>query len=716
MTRKPSATRTKYGRSGSSALPINGRAALPRSPIFRAARRASLKAWQLRRSQFMIRISCAWLVLVAFGISAADHAKVQSLAPAEALWTSGFWADRVELCRTQTVPALWRIMDGTNFSHFLQNFRIAIGEAEGRYRGAPFNDGEVYKLLEASIALLALTKDPALHQRVESAIELIARTQRPDGYIHTPVLVRVRNGDTNAVPFQDRHNFEMYNMGHLMTTASLHHRVTGKTNFLTIARRAADFLQRTFEGASPEAARSSVCPSHYMGIIDLYRTTGEPRYRELAKRFFELRSQITDGGDDNQDRIPFEQQTNAVGHAVRANYLYAGAADLFMATGETNVWYPLEPIWQNLVQRKMYITGGCGALFDGASPYGSKEQKAITRTHQAFGHDYELPNTTAHNETCANIGNVLWNWRMFLATGEARFIDVLELALYNSVLSGVALDGTNFFYVNPLRSTDPLPVELRWKQERVPFLSSFCCPPNLARTVAQSAQFAFAKSSDAVWVNLYGSSSLKTELSGEKIQLVLETEYPWSGRVRIVVKECGAREWAIRLRIPDYTRSSMVRVRVNQRIEAGGWTALPGTYCHLRRVWKPGDVIDLELPMPVQMLEANPLVEETLGQVALKRGPVVYCLESTDLPNGISLSQVRVAPQTEFLARHDQRLLAGVVVVEGQAIAVTNRSWAEELYRELRPVQKTPIRVRLIPYSVWANRGRSEMSVWLQTD
>ncbi len=602
-------------------------------------------------------------------------------------------------------------MDGTNYSHFLQNFRIAAGETEGRYRGAPFNDGEVYKTLEASITLLALTNDAALSQRVDDVIALIGRAQRADGYIHTPVLVRVRGGDTNAVPFQDRHNFEMYNMGHLMTTAALHYRVTGKTNLLDIARRAADFLQSTFEGASPEAARSSVCPSHYMGIIDLYRVTGEERYLSLAKRFFEMRSQIADGGDDNQDRIPFEEQTTAVGHAVRANYLYAGATDLFMETGSSNYWNPLEPIWQNLVQKKMYVTGGCGALFDGASPYGSKEQRTITRTHQAFGHDYELPNTTAHNETCANIGNVLWNWRMFLATGEARFIDVAELALYNSVLSGVALDGTNFFYVNPLRSTDPLPVELRWRHQRVPFVGSFCCPPNLARTLAHSAEFAYAKSKDAIWVNLYGSSELRTELGVNAIHLVQETEYPWSGRVRIVVKECGAGEFAIRLRIPNQPLAATVRI--NQSPET---SARPGMYCELRRTWKPGDVIDLDLPMPVQMLEANPLVEETVGQVAFKRGPIVYCLESVDLPPGTSPLQISIQPDREWLARFDSRLFGGAVVLEGSAWLREKQPWAQTLYREWKPSASKQVRVRLIPYSLWQNRGASEMSVWLRSD
>lgn len=653
-------------------------------------------------------------LLICLTSAAADfvrpYAKVQPIALAEAHWTSGFWADRFELCRTNMLPNMGRLMQGTNYSQFLRNFEIAAGLAEGRYRGASFNDGELYKLMQAASAAYAVTPSDYLRRNLDRVIEIIGQAQREDGYIHTPTLVKLRNGETNAAPFQDRHNFEMYNMGHLFTTACVHHQATGETNLLAIAIKAADFLYRTFNEASPEAARSSVCPSHYMGIIDLYRETGDQRYLDLARKFFVMRSQITDGGDDNQDRIPFEKQTTAMGHAVRANYLYAGAADLFMETGDASLWKPLEPIWKNLTEQKMYITGGCGALYDGASPYGAKDQKNITRTHQAYGHDYELPNTTAHNETCANIGNVLWNWRMFLATGEARFMDVAELALYNSVLSGMSLDGTNFFYVNPLRTTDPLPVELRWQHQRVPYVSSFCCPPNLVRTIAGSAQFAYAKSTNAIWVNLYGGSEFETELSGVgTVKLTQETEYPWNGRIRLKVQSAPEKEFALQLRIPSWTKSASVRI--NHR--PADTSMQPGSYHQIRRSWKPGDSVDLDLQMDTELIEANPLVEETLGQVAVKRGPIVYCLESVDLPHGIKPLDVSLSPGTKLRARYDQRLLDGVVVLEGSAWARTNNTWGNRLYRELKSAPPTPVKLRLIPYSVWANRGPAEMSVWL---
>jgi DUF1680 family protein len=642
--------------------------------------------------------------------TASPHATVRSVGLDEARWTRGFWADRFENCRQRMIPSMWRLMEGTNRSQFFRNFRIAAGLAEGRHRGAPFNDGDFYKWMEAACAMLAATKDPVLNQRLEDIIRVIAEAQREDGYLHTPVLVRQRNGDADAKPFQDRFNFEMYNLGHLITAACIHQRATGRTNLFSVARKAADFLDAILHDALPESARSSVCPSHYMGLVELYRATRESRYLELANKCLELRSQIADGGDDNQDRIPFHQQTNAVGHAVRANYLYAGAADLFMETGAPSLWAPLESIWTNLVQQKMHITGGCGALYDGASPDGAKDQKTISRTHQAYGRNYQLPNLTAHNETCANIGNVLWNWRMFLVTGEARFLDVVELALYNSVLSGVSLDGTNFFYVNPLRTLDPPPTELRWSRTRVPFVSSFCCPPNLARTIAESANYAYAQSDRAIWVNLYGGSRLRTKLSGRPtVALTQETGYPWSGRVHIKVNECGDGQFALKLRIPGWTKGASIRLN-------GVLTDLasaPATYVELLRVWKPGDVIELDLPMPPRLMEAHPLAEETLNQVALQRGPVVYCLESRDLPPGTRLTEVMIPADIDLVARYDRRLLGGVVVLEGLAQARPSANWNGRLYREFHSAPPRPVEIHFIPYSVWGNRGACEMSVWL---
>jgi DUF1680 family protein len=708
-------------------------------------------------SSFDIRISGFFLALaplLSFG------APLQSISPTEVHWTHGFWAERVETCRTATIPALWRIMDGTNYSQFFQNFRIAAGLAEGRHRGAPFNDGDFYKWLEAASATLTVTNDPNLAHLVDGCIDVIAKAQRGDGYIHTPILIasniarggRPSSGAANSehanvpaltkpaeaaapedgraprradiaapedgraprlsTPFQNPLDFEMYNMGHLMSAACVHFRVTGRTNFLGIACKAADFLCETFRNPTPELARNAICPSHYIGIIELYRATRAPRYLELAKKLFAMRELVSGGTDDNQDRVPFAQQTNAMGHAVRANYLYAGAADLFMETGEPALWLSLESIWTNVVLQKMYITGGCGALYDGASPDGARDQKSITRVHQAYGRNYQLPNLTAHSETCANIANVLWNWRMFLATSEARYMDVLELALYNSVLSGVSLDGTNFFYTNPLRSLDPPPIELRWKSRRVPFLSSFCCPPNLARTIAESSGYACSKSADGLWLNLYGSSELKTTLSdGSTVQLTEETDYPWNGRIQIRIDQCGENPFALRLRIPSWAKDATVRLNGN----LADVHPTPESYCELRRLWHSGDIIDLNLPMTARLIEANPFVEETFNQVAIQRGPLVYCLESPDLPSNAhsSLRDILVSSNIELVARFERNLLNGIVALEGKAISLRTPDWNGQLYRDLQSTTAKSINVRFVPYFAWANRGPSEMTVWL---
>jgi DUF1680 family protein len=601
-------------------------------------------------------------------------------------------------------------MKGTDYKPFFENFRIAAGLADGQHHGAAWNDGDFYKWLEAACAVLAATRDPELEQTIEQVVEVIGKAQRADGYIHTPVLIRRRNGDTDAEPFQDRRHFEMYNMGHLMTTACLHHRVTGRKDLLAVAVKTADFLHETFRQPTPELARHAVCPSHYMGIVELYRTTRDERHLELARMFFDARKLVSNGGDDNQDRIPFGKQTSAAGHAVRANYLYAGAADLYAETGDPELWTPLESIWADVVERKMYITGGCGALYDGASPDGSKQQSSITRVHQAYGRNYQLPNLTAHNETCANIGNLLWNWRMFLVTGEARFIDVAELALYNSVLSGISLDGTNYFYVNPLRQLDLLPTQLRWSRWRVPFISSFCCPPNVARTLAEVRGYTYSKSDDAIWLNLYGASTVRTKLAdGQWVKLTQRTDYPWGGRVRLTVDECGKKAFGVKLRIPGWTQDATIRVNG----VASECSPNPGTYVELRRVWRPGDVVELEMPMPPRLMESHPLVEETFGQVAIKRGPLVYCLESVDLPDGVRLVDVLIPENIQLVPRYEQELLQGVAVLRGKVLVRDSGDWDRRLYRRFQRRPAKVVAARFVPYYAWANRGRSEMSVWL---
>lgn len=643
------------------------------------------------------------------------HALLSPAALEETHWTSGFWAERYDACRTKMVPTMWKLISGKEQTHFLENFRIAAGLAEGRCRGAAWNDGETYKWIEAACALLIIKPDPELRAHVDEAVNLIAKAQREDGYIYTKVLISQRAatpGTPPLQPFSDRNAFEMYCMGHLMTAACRHQEATGSDQLLTVARKAADFLIQHFANPTPELAKNSVCPSHYMGFLDLWRKTGDVRYRKAAQHFIDMRKLVTGGGDDNQDRIPFTEQTDICGHAVRANYLCAGAADLYLETGDSALKKPLDSMWKSLVTKKVYITGGCGALYDGASPDASSEQATITRIHQAYGRDYQLPNLTAHSETCANIGSVMWNWRMFEAGGDARYIDLLEQTLINSVLSGVSLSGSEWSYVNPLRVIDPMPLPLRWGAARKPFISSFCCPPNVVRTLAQLQTMAYSKSDDALWVNLYGGSEFTTEIGGVKVKLTQETAYPWDGKVRIRVEPEKPVTFALKLRIPGWTDSATFSA--NNGSGKSGTPALvrPGTYLSQSWEWHPGASVDLELPMPARFMESNPAVEENRNQLAVQRGPVVYCLESPDM-DGAKMNDVAISPAAKLTPRHDPALLDGVTVIDTEIQVRNQDEWNGQLTRPLQKEASKSIPTKLIPVFAWGNRGKSEMSVWL---
>jgi DUF1680 family protein len=586
---------------------------------------------------------------------------------------------------------------------FLGNFEVATGAVEGRHRGPRWNDGDFYKWLEAAASLLAFGGDENLAAQLDQVIELIAKTQEPEGYIHTDVQIAQRAGQ-DLPRFGNPMDFEMYNMGHLITAACVHQAATGKTELLAVARNAAEYLAKEFAQPTPQRARHGICPSHLMALIDLSRLTSEPRYAQLAKNLLDMRDLVETGDDDNQDRVKLRDETRAVGHAVRGTYLWAGAADVLAETGDASLREPLERIWSDLVTKKLYVTGGCGALFDGASPDGAIDQTTITRVHQSFGRDYQLPHATAHNETCAAIGNVMWNWRMFQLTGEAKYCDVLEHALLNSVLAGVSLAGDSYFYTNTLRRLDPMPVEQRWSRKREKTIGCMCCPPNVARTVAQSSAYAYATSTDATYVVMYGAGTLKTET----IALTQETDYPWDGRVRITIDAAPRVEHSVFLRIPDWARGATIRAT------GSGEPARPraGTFHELRRSWSNGDTIQLDLPMAVHLVEANPYVEETRNHAAVTRGPLVYCLESHDLPAGVRVLDVHL-PRDAELAPRATRELGGATVLEGKALAAPRGDWSGQLYRDLPTAAMKEFHLVLIPYYAWDNRGDGEMTVWL---
>jgi DUF1680 family protein len=663
--------------------------------------------------------------------SRSPHAAMWMPDLDDARWTGGLLAERFATCRDAMIPYLWTVLRDPQASHAWDNFLMAAGQGEGRGdglpHGPPFNDGDFLKWLEAVVQVEALSPAEAARAAatagmptVDEMVAVILKAQRDDGYLHTPTIVRQRRGLAEAREFADREHFETYNMGHLMTTACVHHRVTGKTSLLDAARKAADYLDRLSRERPEELAANAICPSHAMGVAELYRVTREPRYLALAKRLVEIRSLVPPavGGDQNQDRIPFREQTEAVGHAVRANYLYAGVADLVAEDGDHTLLEPLLAIGRDVETRKRYVTGMTGALYDGASPDGvpAAQHASIKTVHQAYGRGFQLPNLTAYNETCATIGYAMWLWRMLLISGDARHADLFEETLYNGVLPGVSLDGRAYFYVNPLRKLDDFTVPLRWSRIRMATIpSSFCCPPNVARTIAESANYAFTLSSNAVSVHLYGAGTLDTAWpNGGRIRLRQETDYPWSGRITVIVDEAPEREIDINLRIPGWCRPGDARVEAVGRAMA---RPTPGTYATVRRRFVAGDRIDLTLEMPPTLVEAHPAVEEAFGQVALRRGPLIYCVESSDLPEGVALRDVVVqatAPDDTFHVRPTRIAGRDAVAISAPGAALDRAAWdAGTLYRPAGRAPSRPITVVFVPYYAWGNRGDGDMTVWL---
>lgn len=639
----------------------------------------------------------------------SPHASFDMIDVDNVNWMDGFWAVKLNVCHETMVPHIWRLFNNPEFSHAYDNFKIAAGLKEGRHRGAKFSDGEIYKWMEAAAYTYAVTKDESLNRLLDEIIKVIAKAQREDGYIHTPVIIAQRNG-TSQQEWNDQLHFETYNMGHLMTTACAHYKATGKATLLNVAVQAAEYLKRVCDEKPKELAGVTICPSHYMGIIDIYRATHDSTFLDLAQRLIDIRSLTENGTDQNQDRIPFREQTEAVGHTVRANYLYAGITDVFLENGDQTLLPALRSIWEDVVFRKMYITGSTGALYDGASPDGSKDHSGIQLVHQAYGRPYQLPNVTAYNETCATIGNALWNWRMLRMSGDSRFADVLELALYNGILSGISLEGKDYFYTNPLRVDSELPFPLRWSRERQPYFGSFCCPPNIVRIIAGISQYAYGISDNAVWVNLYGANRLETAFTnGQPIALKQSTNYPWDGTIQIEIESAETNNFEIKLRIPKWANGASISMNEKPITEA----IIPGTYCSIQRTWKQNDVIEINFPMRVMLMEAHPLVEELRNQIAIKRGPIVYCLESNEIPNEAKISDIVVPNDIDFTSRYEADFLCGVTVLEGTVFLQSQTDWKQALYQEHLSLKRTKINARFIPYFSWGNRGKSEMSVWL---
>jgi DUF1680 family protein len=526
---------------------------------------------------------------------------------------------------------------------------------------------------------------------VDVAITEIEDAQRPDGYLNTYfTFERAAERWTNF----DLH--EMYCAVHLVQAAVAHFRATGSERLLDVATRFADHICDTF---GPEEGKRHAVDGHEeveMALVELFRVTGERRYLKGARYFVDARGHGLLGRpygqhdpSYSQDHKPLRDQSEVVGYAVRALYLYSGAADVCAETGEPALIETLERLWKNMTMRRMYVSGGLGSRYEG----------------EAFGRDFELPNERAYTETCAAIASVMWNWRMLALGGEARYADMIEQTLYNAVLPGLSLDGLHYFYQNPLADDG--------SHRRQPWFGCACCPPNVARLLASFPGYVYSASENAVWVHLYAEGVATVELDGNQtVRLRQRTSYPWDGRVEINVEAEG--EFALMLRVPAWCEEGATVQVAGEPVDLD---ISPGSYMQIRRAWRPGDTVGLGLPMPVRRVECHPYVTENTGRVALMRGPLLYCAEQADNP-GVDLRDLLLESK-EPSVRFEPDLLGGVAVVQGEVrSAAPGEGWEDRLYRTVRPREgdkrTVATRVAAVPYYAWANRDPGAMRVWLR--
>ena len=626
-------------------------------------------------------------------------------------WTDGFWADRHRQACETSVHVLWDLLADPGAGHVFDNFRIAAGRRQGEHQGTDWQDAWMYKWIEAAATLHRTTRDPWLAERMDESVALIAEAQQDDGYISTQMTI---SGEER---FQNPRNHEVYNMGHLLTAAVTHRRMTGSDAFFRVAERVGDFLCGVLGiTVDPGFAHN---PSAIMGLVELYRETGEERYLDCARTIVDKRGhkprqgwlfdQTTGvlGTDQIQDRVPLRKEQEVVGHNVFFTYLFTGAADVYLETGDETLREALERLWTDLTGRKTNVNGG-------VSPMGVGLSRSRDPVCEAVGAAYFLPNASAYNETCGQIGNLMWNYRMLCAEPRAAYADAMELEIYNGILSGMGLDGDTWWYRNPLcrhQSAQGSNALNDLAEREQPGHRRICCPTNLLRTVAQWQSYAYSVSNDTVWVHHYGANEAQLSLSaGLHVALEQVTDYPWDGMVTITVREAPGAEFALRMRIPGWAEGATVKVN-GQAAEAA---AEPGMYACVRRVWATGDTVELDLPMPVRLMQAHPKVEQCRNQVAIFRGPILYCLESVDLPEDVSIWDIHVPSNIRLELVAAGELPFGAGMLEGKALHRREREWGDaELYRPFQALSLDSVRLRLIPYFAWANRGPSAMSVWL---
>ena len=629
--------------------------------------------------------------LMMTGTAVADQKQpIQEVAFNKVHLNDVFWTPRIEVNRTVSIPSAFRECEKSGrFDNFalaaanLGRMKTTVKEHQGDFS---FDDTDPYKVIEGASYALAVKYDAQLDQYLDSVINLIALAQEPDGYLTTCVTNKCTrlSGWWGTHKWEKINSHELYNSGHLIESAVAHYRATGKKTFLNVAIKNADLVCQTFGPNEGQIHRPGGHPIIEMALCKLYKVTGNRKYLEGAKYFVDETGRCTDGhhpSEYSQDHMPILQQEEIVGHAVRAGYLYSGVADMAALTGDKAYEEALQRIWKNMSSRKLFITGGIGSRAQG----------------EGFGPDYELNSHTAYCETCAAIANVYWNYRMFLATGESKYMDVVELALYNNVLSGVSLSGDRFFYDNPLESSG--------EHERQRWFGCACCPGNVTRFVASVPGYIYAQQGKDIYVNLFAQG--KAQIG--KVELEQETEYPWDGKVKIKVNK-GSGKFAIKVRIPSWLKTSPTNNGLYTYIDKAkpyiisinGNALYPEIrdYVTISRNWKKGDVIELDLPMEVRRITANDNAEDLRGKTALQRGPVVYCIEANDQADHQVFNKY-ILNASPITAHFEAGLLKGVTVLEGNAKEIEQDGTIKD------------VPFRAIPYSTWNNRGPQPMEVWI---
>ncbi len=649
--------------------------------------------------QFFVAVFLLGSVLYAF----ADKAKKgiptgypYSPVPFTSVKVYGpFWGSRLEASRSVTIPlAFQKCEENNRYENFI---RAAHPSDSNKVEGYSFDDTDVYKTIEGAAYRLSNFPDKKLEAYVDSVIDIIAGAQEPDGYLYTARTQNPKHphewaGDKRWVKVEDL-SHEFYNLGHMIEGAVAYYQATGKRKFLDIAIRYADCVCRSIgEGEG----KLRLVPGHQiaeMALVRLYNVTGDKKYLDQAKFFLDARGSTERCQEYSQSHIPVLKQTEAVGHAVRATYMYSGMADVAAMTGDTAYINAIDRIWDNIVSKKLYITGGIGA----------------TNRGEAFGKNYELPNATAYNETCAAIGNVYTNYRLFLLHGDVKYFDVLERTLYNGLISGVSIDGGSFFYPNPLASTG--------KYSRKAWFGCACCPSNISRFIPSLPGYVYAVKNNNLFVNLFMPNNADLEVNGKKIKVSQETNYPWDGNIRMKIDK-GSADMSLNIRIPGWVRNSVVpgdlysyddgieptySVRVNGEEVKG---ELKSGYLVIPRKWKKGDLVEITFDMPVRTVKANDKVVDDCGRLAIERGPLVYCAEWPD--NDYNIHTTLLNRKPEFTIHDLSSELGGI-----RKISTTVQSLS---YASDGTLKVTPRTLTLIPYYAWAHRGEGNMAVWLPAE